>query len=50
MTTEITWLGHGSWSIRTGDHTILLDPFLNDSPTSTNNRITAPLERLPASP
>lgn len=34
MTTELTWLGHGSWSIRTGDHTILLDPFLNDSPTS----------------
>jgi len=34
MTTELTWLGHGSWSIKTGDHHILLDPFLNDSPTS----------------
>ncbi|HJN11228.1 MAG TPA: metal-dependent hydrolase [Pirellulaceae bacterium] len=34
MTTEITWLGHGSWAIETGGHTILLDPFLNDSPTS----------------
>ncbi len=34
MTTELTWLGHGSWAIKTGDHAILLDPFLNDSPTS----------------
>lgn len=34
MTAEITWLGHGSWSIKAGDHAILLDPFLNDSPTS----------------
>ena len=34
MTTEMTWLGHGSWAIETGGHTILLDPFLNDSPTS----------------
>lgn len=34
MTTELTWLGHGSWSIKTGDHALLLDPFLNDSPTS----------------
>ncbi len=34
MTTELTWLGHGSWSIATGDHTVLLDPFLDDSPTS----------------
>jgi L-ascorbate metabolism protein UlaG (beta-lactamase superfamily) len=34
MTTTITWLGHNAWSIETGDSTILLDPFLNDSPTS----------------
>jgi L-ascorbate metabolism protein UlaG (beta-lactamase superfamily) len=34
MTTELTWLGHGSWSIETNGHTILLDPFLNESPTS----------------
>ena len=34
MATELTWLGHGSWSIQTGDHSILIDPFLNDSPTA----------------
>ena len=34
MTTTLTWLGHGSWSIKSGQDTILLDPFLNDSPTA----------------
>jgi L-ascorbate metabolism protein UlaG (beta-lactamase superfamily) len=34
MATELTWLGHGSWSIRVGDIHVLLDPFLNDSPTA----------------
>jgi len=34
MTTELRWLGHGSWSITTGDHRLLLDPFLDDSPTA----------------
>ncbi len=34
MATELTWLGHGSWSIQIGEHTVLLDPFLNDSPTA----------------
>jgi L-ascorbate metabolism protein UlaG (beta-lactamase superfamily) len=32
--TELTWLGHGSWLVRTGGHTLLIDPFLDDSPTS----------------
>jgi L-ascorbate metabolism protein UlaG (beta-lactamase superfamily) len=32
MATELTWLGHGTWSIRTGKHTLLLDPFLADNP------------------
>ena len=31
MSPEITWLGHNAWSIRAGDHHLLLDPFLNDS-------------------
>ncbi len=35
MATEFTWLGHSSWSIRAGDTNILLDPFLDDSPTAT---------------
>lgn len=34
MSTEITWLGHACFALRTGDHNILIDPFLNDSPTA----------------
>lgn len=34
MPTELTWLGHGGWLIETGGHKVLLDPFLNDSPTA----------------
>jgi L-ascorbate metabolism protein UlaG (beta-lactamase superfamily) len=34
MATTITWLGHNAWSIETAGSTILLDPLLNDSPTS----------------
>jgi L-ascorbate metabolism protein UlaG (beta-lactamase superfamily) len=34
MTTTITWLGHNAWSIEAGGKTILVDPFLNDSPTA----------------
>jgi L-ascorbate metabolism protein UlaG (beta-lactamase superfamily) len=34
MATELTWLGHGCWSIRTGGQTLLLDPFLDQNPTA----------------
>ena len=34
MATTITWLGHNAWSIEMGGKTILVDPFLNDSPTA----------------
>lgn len=34
MTTKLTWIGHGTWLIETGGHRVLLDPFLDDSPTS----------------
>jgi len=34
MATELTWLGHGSWSLRIGDEVVLLDPFLDESPTA----------------
>lgn len=34
MTTELTWLGHGSWSLRIGQDRVLLDPFLDESPTA----------------
>jgi L-ascorbate metabolism protein UlaG (beta-lactamase superfamily) len=31
---EVTWLGHGTWCVTTGNHRILIDPFLDDSPSS----------------
>ena len=34
MATQITWLGHNAWSLETAGKTILVDPFLNDSPTA----------------
>ena len=34
MPTNLTWLGHGSWLIETAEQRVLLDPFLNDSPTA----------------
>ncbi len=34
MPTTITWFGHNAWSIETAGKTVLLDPFLNDSPVS----------------
>src|SRR5215203_6201681 len=34
MATMITWFGHNCWSIETAGTTVLLDPFLNDSPVS----------------
>lgn len=35
MATELTWLGHGSWSIAAGESTVLLDPFLDDNPVAS---------------
>jgi L-ascorbate metabolism protein UlaG (beta-lactamase superfamily) len=34
MPISITWLGHNCWSIKSGDVTLLLDPFLDDSPVA----------------
>lgn len=34
MSIELTWLGHATWLINDRHHRILLDPFLNDSPTA----------------
>ena len=34
MATELTWLGHGSWLIKADDQNIVLDPFLDESPTA----------------
>lgn len=34
MTAQVTWFGHNCWSIDTAGKTILLDPFLDESPTA----------------
>ena len=34
MATQITWLGHNAWSIETAGKHLLVDPFLDTSPTS----------------
>lgn len=34
MATQVTWFGHNSWSIDAGGKTILLDPFLDESPVA----------------
>lgn len=34
MSPTLTWLGHATWQLDTGQHTILVDPFLDDSPTA----------------
>lgn len=34
MASELTWLGHGCWLIHTNGHRVLVDPFLNESPTA----------------
>jgi L-ascorbate metabolism protein UlaG (beta-lactamase superfamily) len=34
MAATITWFGHNCWSIAAGGKTILLDPFLDESPTA----------------
>jgi L-ascorbate metabolism protein UlaG (beta-lactamase superfamily) len=31
---QITWFGHNAWSLETSGKTVLIDPFLNDSPTA----------------
>ncbi|MEQ8208386.1 MAG: metal-dependent hydrolase [Lacipirellulaceae bacterium] len=34
MSLEITWLGHSTFKIVSGEYTLLVDPFLNDSPVA----------------
>lgn len=34
MTIEVTWLGHSTWWIETGETRILLDPFIDDNPAA----------------
>jgi len=34
MAVELTWLGHATWSLWTGEHAILIDPFLDGNPAA----------------
>jgi L-ascorbate metabolism protein UlaG (beta-lactamase superfamily) len=34
MATTLRWLGHNTWLLEAAGHKILIDPFLNDSPTA----------------
>lgn len=34
MPIEITWLGHGTFSLTIGDQKVLIDPFLDDNPSA----------------
>ena len=34
MSIELTWFGHGTWQISLPEHTILLDPFFDENPSS----------------
>ena len=34
MSIHLTWYGHATWLVDTGNHKILLDPFFNDNPAS----------------
>lgn len=35
MSTTVTWLGHGTFSIETAGKTVIIDPFFTDNPSAT---------------
>ena len=35
MSIEISWHGHNTWTIQTGSHRLVVDPFFDDNPSST---------------
>lgn len=34
-TVELTWHGHATWMLQSGEHKILIDPFFTDNPSAT---------------
>ena len=32
---EVTWLGHAAWLVRSGSESLIIDPFLDDSPVAS---------------
>jgi L-ascorbate metabolism protein UlaG (beta-lactamase superfamily) len=37
MSFTLTWFGHASYGLSTGDHKLLVDPFISDNPSATVN-------------
>ncbi|MCR9291174.1 MAG: metal-dependent hydrolase [bacterium] len=35
MELKLTWHGHATWLLETGEHRILIDPFVNENPAAT---------------
>ncbi|NDJ87418.1 MAG: metal-dependent hydrolase [Chloroflexi bacterium] len=35
MGTKLTWFGHSAFQIETGEHTVLIDPFISGNPVAT---------------
>lgn len=35
MSVTLTWLGHATWLVESGDHRLIVDPFLNENPVAT---------------
>jgi L-ascorbate metabolism protein UlaG (beta-lactamase superfamily) len=46
MATQLTWLGHATWHIRTGGVDVLLDPFLDDSPVAQVKAAEVPADYI----
>ncbi|MEM7476161.1 MAG: metal-dependent hydrolase [Planctomycetota bacterium] len=35
MSVELTWLGHATWHLKTGEHQLIIDPFLTENPSAS---------------
>lgn len=44
MSARLTWLGHGTWLVETGGFHLLIDPFLDDSPTAPRKSADVPAD------
>lgn len=44
MPLEITWQGHGSWTVASPTHTIQIDPFFDDNPAAKIRSDNAPAD------
>lgn len=35
MAVELTWLGHATWTLKAGEYSVMVDPFLTENPAAT---------------